>query len=498
MKIHSYFMLLSMYVVMSGTLYADIKVKEEGQVVKVSIDEKLFTEYHYADADRPYFYPLIAPTGDNITRHWPMKEINPDEERDHPHHRSLWFTHGKVNGQDFWSEGKGPKIVQTKLDVKSEKDKAIIICENEWRKKDGKVVCTDVRKHTITTSGDSRIIDFEITIKASHGKVVLGDTKEGTMAFRVAPTMRVKGKVAQGHMLNSEGVKDKACWGKQAKWCDYFGPLNGKTVGIAIMDHNDNPRHPTTWHARDYGLCTANPFGLSYFQKKPKGAGNMQIKEGESVTFKYRVFVHSGSPEEAGVAKVYGDYVVATRCSSFATAGAKMQSAFNGKDFAGWTVPDNNTWWTIKDGVIQCKNGPKKKGSNIWTEKKYKDFIVEFDFRMGEGTIDSGIFLRTENQQVQIGISGSKKRDMTGSVYVPGKSYPLEAKGVKELLKLKDWNTMKVKAVGKVYTISLNGKQVLVYDDKTGKAVEEGPIGFQLHGGKVMAIDFRNIKVMEL
>ena len=64
---------------------------------------------------------------------------------------------------------------------------------------------------------------------------------------------------------------------------------------------------------------------------------------------------------------------------------------------------------------------------------------------MGKGTIDSGIFIRTEKQQIQIGESGSLKRDLTGSPYIPGKGYPVEAENVKELLKMDDWNTMKVK-----------------------------------------------------
>jgi hypothetical protein len=269
----------------------------------------VFTEYHYDAADRPFFYPLIAPTGGNITRHWPMKETNRDEERDHKHHRSLWYTHGDVNGHDFWTEGQGPKIVQTSLEVESGKDSVVIACENEWRAKNGSIVCTDTRKHTITADADRRIIDFEITIKASHGKVVLGDTKEGSMAFRVAPTLRTQGKVAKGHMVNSEGVRGTAAWGKRARWCDYYGPLNGQMVGIAIMDHKNNPRHPTTWHARDYGLCCANPFGLSYFEKRPRGSGNMVIEDGDSVTFKYRICIHNGTPEEAGVEKRYAKFI---------------------------------------------------------------------------------------------------------------------------------------------------------------------------------------------
>ena len=293
---------------LSASADVDVKIADDTGVVAVKLNGSLFTEYHYKDAARPYFYPLIAPTGDNITRHWPMKQINSDDETDHPHQRSLWYTHGDVNGHDFWTEGRGPVIVQTRVDVTSGKDKGTILCENEWRAKDGKVICTDVRKHTITTSGESRIVDFEITIKASHGAVTLGDTKEGSMAFRVAPTLNLKGKTARGHIQNSEGVTDADAWGKRANWCDYYGPLNDKMVGITLMDHPDNPRHPTWWHARDYGLCAANPFGISVFEKKPAKTGDMEIKNGASVAFKYRVLVHKGSTENAGIEKEYQRY----------------------------------------------------------------------------------------------------------------------------------------------------------------------------------------------
>ena len=169
---------------------------------------------------------------------------------------------------------------------------------------------------------------------------------------------------------------------------------------------------------------------------------------------------------------------------------------FNGKDFTGWELPDKNRWWKAEDGVLSVKSGLLKKGNNIWTEKKYKNFIIECDFKMGEGIIDSGIFIRTERQQIQIGISGSLKRDMTCSPYIPGDGYPVEAEGIKELLKEKDWNHTRIRADGKQYTIWLNGKQVL--DWESPKAIEEGKIGLQLHGGKVMAIDFKNLQVAEL
>ncbi|WP_339711725.1 DUF1080 domain-containing protein [uncultured Kriegella sp.] len=171
----------------------------------------------------------------------------------------------------------------------------------------------------------------------------------------------------------------------------------------------------------------------------------------------------------------------------------KLKKAFNGKNLKGWVAPENNTWWSVQDGLLVAKSGPEQKGSILWTKKVYGDFVIAADFLFGEGTIDSGIFIRTEKQQIQIGISGSLKRDMTGSPYIPGKGYPVEAKDVAKLLKLKDWNTMKVKAVGNIYTVWLNGQEVMQYESED--ALKEGPIGLQLHPGKDMTISFRNIGI---
>ena len=169
----------------------------------------------------------------------------------------------------------------------------------------------------------------------------------------------------------------------------------------------------------------------------------------------------------------------------------KLKKIFNGKDLDGWKAPEGNIWWSASNGILTAKSGPEKKGSILWTNGVYQDFIIQLDFKFGEGTVDSGIFVRAESQQIQIGESGSLKRDMTCSPYIPGKGYPVEAKNIKELLKMDDWNTIKVKAIGSVYTIWLNGEQVLTYDSDT--AVEKGPVGLQLHPGRDMHIDFKNI-----
>ena len=174
----------------------------------------------------------------------------------------------------------------------------------------------------------------------------------------------------------------------------------------------------------------------------------------------------------------------------------KFQSIFDGKTLMGWKAPENNIWYTAANGILDIQSGPEKKGSILWTVKEYSDFIFQADFKMGDGTVDSGIFLRGENDQVQIGISGSLKRDMTGSPYIPALKYPVEAKGVAQLLKLKNWNTMKIQLKGKTYTVWLNGKEVMTYTSENIPST--GPIGIQLHPGNEMHIQYRKIKLAEI
>jgi hypothetical protein len=291
-----------------------VNIAERDGKVVVHIGSKPFAEYHYQNVPRPLLYPVLGPNGEMMTRHWPMKDV-PNEAHDHQHHRSIWFTHGNVNGLDFWSESPDAcKIVHNEfLDLQSGAESGLITSRNTWAARDGTVVCTDVRRLRIyNRAANERLFDFEVTIKAVNGPVTFGDTKEGSMAIRIAESMRLtqpKGQPAgQGHIVNSEGVRDGATWGKRAKWCDYYGPVDGRTVGFAIFDHPANPRHPTWWHVRDYGLFAANPFGVHDFEKKPAGTGNFVIPAGQTATFRYRFYLHEGDEKQAKVEQRYQEY----------------------------------------------------------------------------------------------------------------------------------------------------------------------------------------------
>ena len=293
---------------------AGVQITQLADRLRVEINGRLFTEYYFTNVPRPFYYPLIGPGEASMTRNWPIKSTS-DEEHDHRHHRSLWFAHGLVNGHDFWSEATNSgRIVHTAFtEINSGEKEGVIKSQDKWVAPNGTVVCTDERTLRVYNPdhAEERLFDFEITLHAREADLTLGDTKEGTMAVRVAETMRLKGKVGQGHIVNSAGARDAATWGKRADWCDYYGPVDGKTVGIAIFDHPHNPHHPTWWQVRDYGLFAANPFGQHDFERLfifSKGAGNLTVPARGSVAFRYRFYLHPGDAQQAKVAEKYQEY----------------------------------------------------------------------------------------------------------------------------------------------------------------------------------------------
>lgn len=310
-----------------------VRIVPTNNLLRVELNGKLFTEYHYANVPRPFCYPLIGPGGVAMTRHFPMA-TPPGEEHDHPHHRSFWYGHEPVNGVDFWTErtNSGRVVHRGFVDISSGVNTGLIKTVNDWVNAAGKVICTS--EHTLrfyASTNNTITMDFEINLKASHGDVTFGDSKEGSFALRVAEPLRLrlpakKGEPARagaGQIVLSTGERDDGAsaaaaknakrepitWGKRAAWCDYFGPVDGKIVGIAILDHPSNPRHPTWWMVRDYGLFAANPFGQHVFEGlKNEHAGDMKIIAGQSVTFRYRVVLHEGDEKAGQIAARFEDY----------------------------------------------------------------------------------------------------------------------------------------------------------------------------------------------
>jgi hypothetical protein len=289
-----------------------VEVQDQpGEGIDVGIGGNPFTRYHYAHHyARPFFYPVIGPHGDSVTRHYPMQEL-PDERHDHPHHRSIWVAHGDVNGVDNWSELEGHgQILQREICALSGGPVFGHLCtHNDWVSNAGEKVVSEHRCIKIyNLPSQVRLIDFDITFTATEGDVKFGDTKEGgIVSVRVASSMDVP---VGGRITNSyNGINEGETWGKRAHWCAYAGPVHGNVVGIAVFDHPTSFRHPTYWHVRDYGLMTANCFGLSHFYSDPNLDGSHVLPAGEKLHFAYRVYIHSGDTAAGQVGERYHDYV---------------------------------------------------------------------------------------------------------------------------------------------------------------------------------------------
>ncbi len=285
-----------------------VVIAKNGLNLDIRINNDLFTRYDNSTGpNKPYFYPIKL-GGKSMTRHWPLEKVD-GETNDHPHHRGLWFTHGEVNGVDYWSEGDKTGSTKTEKieNIQSGSIYGSFTASTNWVAKDGTKVAEDIREVTIFNTVQGRVMDFSVTVKATSGPLKFGDTKEGSFGLRVPDSIRPAG--GMGHIISETGEKDAATWGKRAKWVDYYGPVEGETLGVAIFDCPTNPRYPTYWHVRDYGLFAANPFGIHDFVKgQTKGAGDIDIPAGGTLTFKYRVFFHKGDTADAQVASAFNAF----------------------------------------------------------------------------------------------------------------------------------------------------------------------------------------------
>lgn len=277
--------------------------------LEVQIGDKLFTSYYYSNEEKkPYLWPVNTVGGKSVTRDWPLGEA--DRSKDHPHHKSLWTAYGDLNGADCWGEGSNAGYQRSgEVTWGSGAAYGWIHAKNVWTNNADEPVIDEEREYRFyATPEDARLMDVEVTFRANYGDVKFGDTKEGGLVgVRMADALCEKG--GNGTITNSVGgVGARETWGKPAAWCDYSGTLEGAgACGLTVFDHPTNLRHPTSWHVRDYGLMGANCFGYSYFTNKAQN-GDLNMKSGDSITFRYRVYVHAGDVETSHVAERYSDY----------------------------------------------------------------------------------------------------------------------------------------------------------------------------------------------
>lgn len=314
---------------------AQVTLTDTGTAVDVAIDGAPFTTFHTGGEhlNRVHLHPLRAATGTVVNRSVPAGQL-PGETVDHPHHAGLFYGHGDVNGYNFWavqnvptppSAGdatRGRIVLDRPVTLTSGGASGSINAVLRWLTPAGGTLLTETRRMTFHADPVLRIIDVDIDLMARE-RVEFRDTKEGTFALRVAtaldeprPRARPGDGVRTGRLLNAQGAVGEAnVWGKQSAWVDYAGHIGDEPVGIVMMDHPTNPRHPTYWHSRGYGLHAINPFGVSDFLNDKTQNGGLVLAPGEHVRFRYRVVIHPGlSPER--LAALYTTWAGTTGSSS--------------------------------------------------------------------------------------------------------------------------------------------------------------------------------------
>jgi hypothetical protein len=277
--------------VMSPLSAAELKPVPRMQAVPQPRDEVSFQRdgveiaRHHGGRDgfRPFVFPVIGPSGRSLTRLG-----HPHDPISHSHHNSVWLSHQFVNGVNFWGDGVG-RIVQQKLErLEDGPEMAAIETLNAWQAKDGKTQMTEHRRTGVQVLENGEwllLIDTQFEAPPD-APVTLAPTAFGPFAVRMAKTIGVRD--GGGVIRNSEGgVNESGCFRKPARWVDYSGPITAQaSEGITLLDHPQNPHHPTIFHVRDDGWMGA---ALTF-------PAEIVIAPGQSLRLRYALYVHAGIP----------------------------------------------------------------------------------------------------------------------------------------------------------------------------------------------------------
>jgi len=297
--------------------------------LSVTVNGQPFAEYVVDQANKPYLGPVFGPTGKQMTRNYPMKVVE-GEQQDHPHHRGICFGNQGMAGVDTWeeqltlaqAEAKKPGSTEARAkligfikhraykELKADAKEAVVVAVSDILDVDGKKLLEEEHRMTFRADADTRTIDFDLDYIASEGPVTFKDVKDAGFSIRVPSEMAVeieKNKKGSGHIINSEGQTDDAAWGKRAKWCDYHGTVGGEALGVAMLNHPSSLRFPTPWHVRNYGLFTANPFGTRSLDKTAED-GTIELQKGERIKLRHRLIFHKGDEKAGKIAEAVEAY----------------------------------------------------------------------------------------------------------------------------------------------------------------------------------------------
>jgi hypothetical protein len=276
----------------SGSVKVDARL-ERSQVV-VNVGGQLFTCYKFDQSQKyPYFWPVIGPaSGQSITT---------ETHEPYPHHHSLFFGCDMVNGGNYWQDTneRGQILSQRPKIVEASGTRVVFTDEGLWKQPGKEAVIRDQRRIVITAPSEGlRFIDFQVTVEPLTDIRIL-KTNHSLFSARVVPELAV---TADGTLVNAEGkTAEKGTFGVASPWCDYYGTRAGVTEGLAIFQHQSDRWYPAQWFTRDYGFFSPTP--MNWLE-----GGHLDLPKGQKLTLSYRVVVHSGDTQKAGISALFDAY----------------------------------------------------------------------------------------------------------------------------------------------------------------------------------------------
>jgi hypothetical protein len=223
---------------------AQVEFASERGRVRVSIGGREVATFVYEDqkTQRPFFEHLKTPGGILVTRNRPpVAGKDPVDHADM--HPGLWLAFGDLGGHDFW-RNKGPKVEHERFAAEPAGGEArgSFAVVNRYVA-DGKIVCRETAKYTFVMRPAGYVILWDSTFLAEGDERWFGSQEEMGLGVRVATAISVKG--GGGRITSSTGGEnEKGTWGKQADWCDYSGKIDGKRVGVTLMNDPAAGRKP--------------------------------------------------------------------------------------------------------------------------------------------------------------------------------------------------------------------------------------------------------------
>ncbi len=277
-----------------------------GGLVSIFEGKDLVTSYHTGPTlveakagtvsfHRPFLYPVKGLEGVSLTEFGKPH----DPTGSHAHHYSFWIAHANVDGYDFWSERGGLIAHQQFEDLEDGPVFCRVVQKTLWTV-GGTNLLQDRRAFTVYAAAPNfRVIDVELNLTpAERRRVTFGETTFGFLALRVAQSMSVFD--GGGEILNSAGDRnEQRAHLKRADWLDQSGPIApARWAGIAMLDHPDNPHHPTGWHCRNDGWACA-----SFNMDQP-----FTLDAGAGLRLRYRLVLHRGDAISGKVRQRYEEF----------------------------------------------------------------------------------------------------------------------------------------------------------------------------------------------